>query len=319
MIDQGIDLEYEDEYGVNELMYVCDWIYGPEYEKFINKFIKSGCDINHTDANGYILTEHVIVSDEVPIESNIQMKKSINFLMEVGSPVRPETLNIITESKNCGYGSLKLVADKIKVQFPEIKPTNCVEALLLEDRNYFQKNIKTDAQKEELAEKIVFYAAAYGTLEEMKESIDETGVTMRILDSEENNLLMAAALGGNEETFSYLWDQISHDTINKRKETLLMAALGGGNKNIAEKIKESDENIFVSLDQFDRDDAFRQQCEVLSYADDEFTEYYIENEKPDLDETEYLCTSITDNGNVAALKIIKKIKTQKNILTAVSS
>ena len=98
-----------------------------------------------------------------------------------------------------------------------------------------------------------------------------------------------------------------------------MAALGGGNKNIAEKIKESDENIFVSLDQFDWDDAFRQQCEVLSYADDEFTEYYIENEKPDLDETEYLCTSITDNGNVAALKIIKKNKTQKNILTAVSS
>lgn len=76
----------------------------------------------------------MIVSDEVPIESNIQMKKSINFLMEVGSPVRPETLNIITESKNCGYGSLKLVADKTKVQFPEIKPTNCVEALLLEDR-----------------------------------------------------------------------------------------------------------------------------------------------------------------------------------------
>ena len=173
------------------------------------------------------------------------------------------------------------------------------------------QNIKTDAQKEELAEKIVFYAAAYGTLEEMKESIDETGVTMEILDSEENNLLMAAALGGNEETFSYLWDQISHDTINKRKETLLMAALGGGNKNIAEKIKESDENIFVSLDQFDWDDAFRQQCEVLSYADDEFTEYYIENEKPDLDETEYLCTSITDNGNIAALKIIKKNKNTK--------
>ncbi len=308
LIDHGTDLEYEDEYGANELMYVCDWIYGPEYEKFIDKLIKSGCDINHTDASGHNLTEHVVISDEVPIESNIQMKKSISFLLKAGSPVRPETLNIITESKNCGYGSLKTMADKIKDQFPEIKPSNCAEALLLGDKAYFQKNIKEDARKEELSEKIAFYAAAYGTVEEMNKYLEETGLTTVIRDKEGNTLLMAAALGGNEETFLYLWDRVSHDTINKRKETLFMTAPGGGNKDIADKIKESDEDIFVSLDWFDSDDVFRQQCEVLSYADDEFTEYYIETEKPDLDETEYLCISIVDNGNTDILSTVKENK-----------
>ena len=99
----------------------------------------------------------------------------------------------------------------------------------------------------------------------------------------------------------------------------LMTALGGGNKDIADKIKESDEEIFVSRDRFDSDDVFRQQCEVLSYADDEFTEYYIETEKPNRDETEYLCISIVDNGNTDILRAVKKTKTQKNSSATVSS
>lgn len=232
IIENGIDVNYIDSMGRNELMFMNSIYYSPVYCEIVDKLIAQGCDINYINHDGNNLIEDLIDCNMDRPQNVFARKKKMEFLLEKQVKVRKETIEKVIKSEYTGYAEIELIRDCFVKNNPEYQASDCVESVLLGDMNgiYDRKNITRLSEQEKA--QIVFYLAAFGTLEDFEQFLDISNQSIKVVDTAENTLLMAAAMCGNEEVVRYLWDKVPHDSINLQGGTLLSSAICGDNFNV---------------------------------------------------------------------------------------
>ena len=229
IIDHGANIQYVDKDGQNELMYLNQW-YTPQYPQIVKKLVENGCDVNAVDKNGHNVLEDAVVGHN--LSPNAFEKKRVKVLMEVGAALRPEILSILKEQQYVSYSALKELAEGLRKNDVEIEKEDCVDAVILgETERFFQLFTKHEYTDEE-KKRIVFYTAAVGTLDQLKQEMSVWSIPADYSDSAGNNLLMAAAAAGNEEVYFGLIGKVSAGETNNTGETLITMALAGENEAI---------------------------------------------------------------------------------------
>ncbi len=309
IIDHGVDLNYRDGDGKNELMYINVWAYGPRYEAFIEKLVKNGCDVQIVDSDGHTLIEDAVIRLNHSYRNHTDERKRIDILLNYGVRYRETTMKVICENAYTYYGALKLLSDLHKKKFPETVPSNCVEAAYLRDSQYLQDNWNEKLSEEDI-ETAVFFTAALGSREDLAMLMNVWDISPDIQDHEGNSLLMAAASAGNFETFLYLYNEDVCNIKNNNKETVLTAAISGENKDIIE-IVSKDEKIFsyYRVNNDDRYEMFSYLIDILALSENvNLLQTCIKNCDFTKDEMKDLCKEVIHADNRTFLKTILQNK-----------
>lgn len=315
IIDHGVDVEYIDEQGQNELMYLNKWIYTPTYEKFVGKLTLSGCDVNSIDKNGHTVLEDAILKSTSSVANETEERKKMNTLLKSDVCVREEDIHMLCKTPYNYYAALKVISEKLCDEFPEYKPKSCIEAILLNDREFLAGNLCNENHQDYDFSTFLFYVVALGDKELIKEIVDYNSGSLEILDDRGNSLIMAAAATGNADTFFYLKDYVPRNVYNKNQESLLTAALAGENKEIVNWVFNNIDNDWnyntENSEEFER---FTQLISALSYyADKDFFCEFLSS----VDMTEFdlqrLAQELVENKNDDYLAILLKHPDMKSI------
>lgn len=271
IIDRGADTQYVDKYGRTELMYVNQYKYSEEYRRLVEKLVRCGCDIDAVDHEGHNILEDAVVETKDGYALNIQEKKRIKLLLEMGADLRPEILSVLKEQHYVCYSGLKELADALRESDIKPKSEDCVDAVILDDTEGFSRFFTNRDYTEEEKKRIVFYTAAVGTLDQLKQEMSAWSIPFDYMDPDGNNLLMAAAAAGNEEVYFELIGKASTEEINDRGETLITMALAGENRAILDDMFENSRfnwDYFVYEDEETASGCFLELVETLSFCED---------------------------------------------------
>ena len=236
IIDHGANIQFVDRDGQNELMFLNQYQYSIEYSKFIKKLIENGCDINVMDKDGNNVLEDAVVKIKNDMALNVHEKKRIELLLEQGADLRPKMLSVLKEQQYICYSALKVLSDGLRKSNMRPESEDCVDAVILGDTEGFLRFFANREYNEEEKKRIVFYTAAVGTVDQLKQEISIWNIPFDYTDRIGNNLLMAAAAAGNEEVYFELIDKVSTDKVNDKRETLLTMALAGENETILDDL-----------------------------------------------------------------------------------
>ena len=308
IIDHGADIQYVDAEGENELMYLNQFGYCVQYRKYVEKLVENGCDINAVDLAGHNVLEDAVLESESLPGNNMLEKKIIKLLIEKGALLRPEMMSVLKEQQWVCYAALREISDGLRNSNLSMKAADCVDAVILGDQKLFSEFLKAQEYSEEEKKKIVFYTAAVGTVEQLKQEMSVWNVAFDYIDSAGNNLLMAAAAAGNEEVYFMLVDRVSMNAINDCDETLITMALAGENEAILGDMFENN-RFDWNYDTDNREEVgrFQQLVETLSYCKNaDYLQMYLETVELGSWAKQVMCWTCIGNGNPYFIDMIEQ-------------
>ncbi len=320
IIDHGVDLGYQDADGKTELMYLAEDGYHHSTEKLVTKLVANGCDPEQTDHQNRSAIEEIISASES--YNSLETARKLELYHENGVPIREETVKEVCENHFSSYTALNYLSSAVRTELPDYTPETCLEAAFLRDMDYLKKHINEWKNQEELYVPVLFYVAALGDQASLEYFLDETHRPPELEDGHGTTLLMAAAFAGNYENFAYLYDKVPHGTINDKEETLLVAAICGGNPDILDRVKEEPKTVFDyesvrdmdwtvargMWDQLEDSLAVRGEPEIIRWCLDTY--------EWDADEADRLCDGIL---RVSDTKCLEEILNHNKIMDFIKS
>lgn len=207
-------------------------------QELYKKMFQQGIDINTINNDGQNLLETYV--EACRNRDELVAKAGVKFYLENNAEVREELLVQLKEKHFENYAALRLLVEKYRENFPHAVSENSIEAILLGEDNYVKEHFQDEMLLGNEVKELVFYTAALGSVETLKDMVTYYKVPMDIKDSNFHYLIMAAAAGGNYDTFQYLKEispmhspisGIYLDTENNG-ESLLSCALAGEDPEI---------------------------------------------------------------------------------------
>lgn len=232
LIENGADVNYTDSSGLSLLMFQA---YNTDYT-FCELLINNGAKTDAEDKKGYTALEHVLEhSRRGTTEKNID--NIISLLLENGAKIKPITLKValnVAKSKNGNMYKVvnKILKELIKYDYKsELNPI--LEGAILGDSLRINELIKDNQMKKEDEQQILFYTAAFGSIETMK-LLENKGIDVNSGDKFKNSTLIVASEYGNFEMVKYLFGKgVNIEARNMDKESALFNAVKNEQYGIA--------------------------------------------------------------------------------------
>lgn len=296
-----------------------------------NKLLENGFNINSKNIDGYTVLEQHFLANEI-YYSEWEDLVAVQYYVEHGADLRENLLDILCRKQYVNYASLHFVEKIFREKFKNIKPDSCIKATLLGDSNYVKENFKSEQRTDDETKQLIFYTAALGTKENLDEMLTYTKCSPDIQDGKHQCLVMAAAAGGNLETFQFLMKNSSYIESEFKtdkyetsfRESLLTCALAGRESEIINDVCE-DSSIFPggiygeNLQEFPGDS-------IASFGDLELVKKFIKARDWDADTIERILQYVGwERGKdffiqIWNMKEINKIKSdQEKLIQLLSS
>lgn len=245
LIEKGADVNYSDGSGRSLLMFSA---YNTD-ASFCKFLIDHGAKIDTEDKQGYTALEYVLEhSTRGTTEKN--MDNIVTMFLEHGAKIRPITLKAAMKSeRESKYGLInRIMKELIKSGYnSELNPV--LEEAILGESLKINELINNNQMKQEDKQQILFYTAAFGSVETMK-ILEDNGIDINVIDKFKNSTFIIASEYGNLEMVKYLLNKgLNIQARNIDNESALFVAIRNEQYDIAKylinqgaDIKPSDKN-----------------------------------------------------------------------------
>jgi ankyrin repeat protein len=228
LLEHGADANYVDNSGISLLMYSA---YNTNLH-FCELLLQHKAKVNITDNGGYTALEYALDNwDRISNEKEIS--QIITLLIAHGAKIQPKTLNAaFKHADKCRYGLTNRILKDLKKAGYKSGLNELIESAISGDSNKVDYLIKNDKMKKDDELQVLFYTAAFGKVDTIKNLLKK-GLDLKTIDLSKNTLLIIASKYGNLDMVKYLLNKgLNIEAQNNDSDTALIAAVKSDNYDI---------------------------------------------------------------------------------------
>ena len=191
--------------------------------------VKHGAKADKKDKAGRTALEYVVDPSHNKNANEQNIDNIMTLLLKNGAKIRPATFKAAlanTQSDITKYGVIKRILESLSKEGYKSGLNPVLEAAMLGKSSKEIELINSNKMNKEDEQKILFYTAAFGSVDAMK-LLEAKGIDIKSKDSNENTTLIIAAQYGNLEMVKYLLNKgvIDIEAQNSESNSVILTAI----------------------------------------------------------------------------------------------